>query len=1046
MSTTTNVGYRVAVLPLAIVAALGLSACGDTNVDAPNSSAADQTIKASTSASFAGRVVDVNGDALSGVTVTIRANKAYTTTTDAKGNYLVEVALGDVVAAGGGGAGGTDSTGQDTLTGNTDMISRNFPLEISKSGFTTYRQVVNFSGQIGYTDGSGAVVLLSQVGYALPKTVLVPYVGNFEFTVYAGDAPAAGAVVTLDGSANEYAYNTDNDLLDYAQTGYRTFVADAEGKVTITAADKLPANGWYSAFVAPFDADADGTYEYDATRSDPIFNLSSNRQDVTSLIHDDGTGTLVQTEFEPSINLRDGSNDISVVYLSIANVDSIPVAQADDFSITVMLNRPVLEETLANMQGPLFSLTSNNGNMPVPFSISNTGGYLYTITPDITLDPSRNSYVFRVNDALAYAGGVYIYDTEYAGAYQSFVIYDPNATMNAAIVPGLDIDENNTYKVDYNRFLTGDMSTANPLTADTTQGGFYNDDLKISFMADPAATDYHVWVKDSNSPWVNVDDAGGWVNLTYNDGQAIEATINNVFSQSFAGGEFVDQNATFYFQEALLNGNAMQVVVMPANINGFSTDPNTDSTIAGLTLADNWGPELRSSGQWNFDGTAQTEFGTGTLCDTQGVNIAVGEPLSSSQTLVAEFATGENGAKAVAGSSCFTVAGVRFTDNDLVDPAADSPYPSNFSYIEVDLAPALTDAVTGDTIITVADNAGFADNDSIDIGGEVETVTGFIAAGQLVISSLGGDVASGSDVYWRGPVQNGYSDVQGSLGAASNNLEFVVGLDDNTGLVVNNSAILGARVISAPGTPFLGFSYATTETVTTKPAVAPGGAVGGYHVGVTAGDDGTLDNDAADADSIASVTVPGGIAAGATVTVTVGSTADMSTGELVAVSFLTDNIREVVAVTVTSGTTFTATFSNTHPAGATVQEISSFTLASPAGFPYVQVSSTSNMQPGSSLTVTDAVDPAQTQTVTVLSALGGSYIVPDSLLRTNVPAPFSSGSTYVNDSSRGADALEVQVLDRSGNNSDATDTDGDGNGNFNQIGYEEVGGASWGVF
>ena len=1034
---STNMGFRVAMLPLAIVAAVGLSACGDTNVDSTSNDAAAQTVKASTSASFAGRVVDVNGDGLSGVKVTIRANKPYSTTTDANGNYLVEVALGDVVAAGGGGAGGTDSTGQDTLTGNTDMISRNFPLEISKSGFTTYRQVVNFSGQIGYTDGSGAVVLLSQVGYALPKTVLVPYVDNFEFTVYAGDAPAAGAIVTLDGSANEYAYNTDNDLLDYAQTGYRTFVADAEGKVTITAADKLPANGWYSAFVAPFDADADGTYEYDATRSDPIFNLSSNRQDVTSMIHDDGTGTLVQTENAPSINLRDRSNDISVVYLSIANVDRIPVAQADDFSITVMLNRPVLEETLANMQGPLFSLTSNNGNMPVPFSISNTGGYLYTITPDITLDPSRNSYVFRVNDVLAYAGGVYIYDTEYAGAYQSFVIYDPNATMNAAIVPGLDIGENNTYKVDYNRFLTGDMSTANPLTADTTQGGFYNDDLKISFMADPAATDYHVWVKDSNSPWVNVDDAGGWVNLTYNDGQAIEATINNVFSQGFAGGEFVDQNATPNFQEALLNGNAMQVVVMPANINGFSTDPNTDSTIAGLTLADNWGPELRSSDQWNFDGTAQTEFGTGTLCDAQGVNIAVGEPLGSSQTLVAEFAAGENGAKAVAGSSCFTVAGVRFTDNDLVDPAADSPYPSNFSYIEVDLAPVVAtttsaDATAGDNIISVVDNAGFAANDQIRIGDTNETLYGFIGSTGLVVNVLGNDEASGGDTYWRGPVANGYSDVTGTLPFNSGTYSQYLSVDSFVDIVAGNARLsTGERVT---GTCPNCFGWGIDDILlATSPAtaIAPGAAVTGYNVNVS----GTCNT---------TLAAPAAIGAN---TITVAAGTNCADGDPIVIDF-GDAAGGIELFTITTGggtvnLILSGNLVNAHGAGETVQERTTWTTAATAGWPRIYVGNTAGIQPGSSITFDNGTD---TDTLGVVSVING-YVFLDGIPEdaANTPFAFVAADDWSNNSSRGADALEVQVLDRSGNNSDATDTDGDGNGNFDQIGYEEVGGA-WGVF
>jgi hypothetical protein len=183
------------VVPIALATVLGISGCGDTNLDSTK-----QTIRSTTKASFAGRVVDVNGDSLSGVDITVFANHKYTTTTDSKGNYMVEVDMGDVVASGGGGSGNTDNS---NIGDTQNTLYREFPIEVSKSGYATYRQVIDFEGNIGYTDGSGAVVLLSQVGSALPKTVLYPYVDSFQFTVYAGDAPAAGAVVTLSGYGNE---------------------------------------------------------------------------------------------------------------------------------------------------------------------------------------------------------------------------------------------------------------------------------------------------------------------------------------------------------------------------------------------------------------------------------------------------------------------------------------------------------------------------------------------------------------------------------------------------------------------------------------------------------------------------------------------------------------------------------------------------------------------------------------------------------------------------------------------------------------------------
>ena len=205
----------IAALITAAVATGGLTGClvetsGDTNQNG---------IQVQATASFNGRVYDANQTPVSGATVTLWANRAYTTTTDANGNYLIEVELGDVVAAPGGGSNETTTSSLNTNAATTetesgaDIISRHFAVDIAHPSYADVRHVVDFEGTIGYTDGSGAVVLMEQTGGILPVTTLVPYVDNFSFTVYAGASPAAGAVVTLTEDGNTHSHS-DNSVTD----------------------------------------------------------------------------------------------------------------------------------------------------------------------------------------------------------------------------------------------------------------------------------------------------------------------------------------------------------------------------------------------------------------------------------------------------------------------------------------------------------------------------------------------------------------------------------------------------------------------------------------------------------------------------------------------------------------------------------------------------------------------------------------------------------------------------------------------------------------
>ena len=1051
--------FNYLVFLLAVILSLGLAACND---DKTRVNDTGDTIKSDLSVSFSGKVVDILGNPLSGVKVQLTSDKKQSATTDKYGNWLIVVDLGEVVATPGGGSGDLDD--DYTLGSSSDRIVRNFPIEISKSRYATYRYEADFSAQIGYTDGTGAVVLLSKTGTVQPTVVMHPYVDNFSFTVYAGANVAPGAVVTLfrtTGVEETDPFTPGINQGSLAGSRYevtqKRFVADANGVINVTADDMLPADGFYNVFAAPYDADSDGVYEYDASiTTQPSGGFNLHAHDVTGTVPaaettGGGTGSLLhyeydaveedfvitQTEFAPTVLLQDAQGDVVVVYFSIDNVQNIPVAQAADFTIVVMFNRPVTEQTLAAIGGPLFTLTGLNGNIVVPYTTSNTGGYLYVITPDQTLTPENNAYSFTIANLLSSSGDFT------GGLTQAFNIYDSSATMHDAITPGIDINANLSYKVDWNAILLGDPSVMNPFTASsmipTINMSWACVDLDGDGIEDDDVTGYQVWVKDSDTPWQQVG-----VNYTYNDGQYIEANI--VLPGSGSIFDAFDPDDTFGLTavEPFFGGNVFQIVVMPTNINGFATDPSTDITIAGLSLSANWGPQIVTGTGWDGNPTG---FTAATRYDDTGVLICVDEPLQD-VTLTPEYTTGQYGARASSGY--FTVLDAYWPDLDLVDPDTDTPYPSNRAYILVDLTPTLTttlaaDALLGDTVIEVASLTGFAIGDSVNVNGNDEgTVTQFNSTSSTLTltSGLDADAATGASVYWYGDMQNGYADVSGLLGAASN-------VNDNNIYVNNllNIAVGDSTVTSPAGGDVTATSSASginRITVTTAPtaAYASGTAISGYSINTAAGDTGGAD--AADADTIANTTLAAAAAA-AQPNITVTDGADIANGDSLVLDYA--GVREVVVVSDASAApliVLAANLANAYAGGESVDERTTFSKTATYGYPMITLPSATGIQPGSTITFDDTTE---TDSAVVTQAFGAvAAILPNGVVINDILVDsgsarytFVGGSTYTNNSSRVPDALQVNLIDRSSIESSATDADGDGIADFDQIGYEAVG-------
>ena len=1051
-----------------VLLALGLAGCGDD--DTTTSTDTGDTISNDSSIAFTGKVVDPLGNPLSGVSIELISDTKQTDTTDANGNWLINVDLGEIKATPGGGGAGRGDADED-LQGDADQLVRNYPIEISKTDFPTYRYEATFRATIGYTDGSGAVVLLSKTGNVQPTTILHPYVDNFEFTVYAGQDPAPGAVVTLSAigdAAGDRGANLGSVSGSRYEIDTKRFQAqaDSEGIIKVTKAALLPANDNYFVFAAPYDPDGDGVYEYDSSiTTQPAGGFNLNVANVAgALIHyeldaDGNSFVITQTEFAPSVLLTDARSDIVVTYLNIQNVDIIPVEQADDFEIVVMFNRPVIEQELAAIGGgPLFTLTGRGG-VTIPFSLVDDkciGNYLYTLTPDSTLTPVNNRYTFRIANLVGSSGGFG------AGLVQNFNIYDPDPTMYAAIPPGLDIEANRSFKVDWNDVLLGDPSVTNPYIK-----ARMIPNVRISWRAEvdadgvEVATGYEAWVKDSDTPWQNVT---ADMNIDYNDGQFYEAVIDLTLGGAAWGGLFdsfdAEDNSFGLNETEPFFAQTLQIVIMPQNANGFAMDPNDPSitgSIAGLSLKDNWGPEVVRGFGWDGVAANATDFTAATLYDDT-VQIAFDEPLKDVilTALTAGYAAGEYGATVSSGyfkvgNDDPAVDPVRWSDLDLVDPETTEPYPSNRSFILVDLQPTVTTTLTaaadaGDTEISVtpADMGNFAIRDLLNIDDTDEgRIVGFDVAGTFTLNAgLTDDYDSGDAVYWRGPIQAGYDDVNGALNAATNTNDLRLRVESTDNMGTNETVLTtpasGLVTGMAPAADML--------TVTTAPDsyLASGSTVSGYSVRTAAGDLPVPGGDTADTDTIAFSWMNAAALINQPVIVVADAT-DIAVDEILILDFGGANQQQVTVKTVVptvapaATVTFIANLTNALPAGTTVDQRVDVSTTLAVGYPLINLpgGGLTGIKPNSEITFSN---DDESDTATVVGVFENAVVIND-ILEDSAGAryTFVGGNDYTVDSSRNPDALQINVLDRAEIATSATDTDGDGTADRDQIGYEEVG-------
>ena len=881
----------------------------------------------------------------------------------------------------------------------------------------------------------------------------------------------------------------------------KLFVADENGVITVSATDMLPAAGWYYVFAAPYDADSDGIYEYDSSvKTTPTGGFHLDIQyEQDSLLHweydaETATYVMTQTEFAPSVQLQDASDDICLTYLSIENTDLIPIAQAETFDIDLMFNRPIRDYLLADTLGTFFQLTDKNG-MVIPVTVTNTGYYMFTVTPDSTLTPAGNPYSFTINQSylVGYPGeggadgsAVECCDGPWT---QAFKIYDPDATMLAHVVPSLDLNPFNsyddvdfTYKVDWDAILRGAPSTSRPFAEIPMIPNLY-----LSMPAAADAYGYQVWFKSNGLPWQMVDD--DCVNVTYNDGLFIEATVDmedNGLFDAYSGevNDVEDGGLQPWFA-----GNVTQVVVMKVNVNGFAQDPNTDATIAGLTLADNWGPELvLSSGTpWvdTYHGWAlDTQFTAGTFYDETGIEIHVDEPLAD-VTLTAEYASGEFGCRASSGY--FTVADIEWPDLDLtLADGEGTAYPSSRAFVVVDLAPTVSttlgaDADEDDSNIKLATLSGFAIGDAINLTDNTVDenrlmVTGFDYTNSRVYlnAGLGDDADSGDTVYWVGSMQNGSSNVSGDVTVIDYNTLYVADDDDFDPTT---------SYLTVPVTTRYNIFTNNTLTLTNRPtaAVAAGSSVTGYEleedwdtpltVGANDSDDAAyVGNDGAAAEwNASSIAVCGALDAEID-----SEDAPIDEGDILIFDFdgefIIAEVEDVEFGDEAGDTDCDDCPDLGCPNGREADLIelddaiddleiddamvirrrgTQISTTAAAGYPTVVLTPTAGLQANAPITFTD--DDDHTNSSNVVGVYNGRVVIndifldPDEDAADDVRLTYAGGEFSTTGTARVPDAIQCYLQDRSGNTSTATDKTGNGAADADQIGFEKVDGA-WGLF
>lgn len=689
---------------IAISFLLSLGCETDTNVKQGS-----DTIEANTQATFVGQVLDFEYKPLQGVGVSLYADRIYSATTDSLGNYIINVPMGKIIATPGGGNGTVVGPNAVPAANANTTINRTFTVVFQRRGFAPYRDQISFSGSYGYSDGSGNVVLIEQLGQEQPVVVLHPYIDNFQFSVYAGGEPAKGARVTLHLPTGTYTGPSAH--YEYAT---KSFKADENGLIQITADDELPANGSYKVFAAPYDPNGDGLYEFDAATTTFVLDATINTD--SSLIHFEynlaGKLVITQTQ-QAAIALSDSDDDINIVYCNLSELNSLP-AEYSNFEIMVMLNRPVKYWDYALTDG---------SSRTMAIEVATTNNYFFTITPQSRLTPHGNNYTLKLIQTITYEGtpkGPFTLGT--------FKVYDENAYTQtlAAITPNINIEDKSSYKVDWDDLLYG----GSPLSSDPYAKQGLIPSINISWPATEGADGYTCWVKDTllNTTWNKVN-----LTVTYHDGVYCE-------------GSFSVPNGFDYFPwtaspaiEPFINDNELKVAILPTNAED-NDDPALleAASFVPLKLSDNWGPKIDTAGL--FSGSITRTFNGARYDDT--VQVAFSEPLADKDLIATDpnFADGVFGAAVTSGY--FKVKEVRWFDDVafVLDTDLTSRYNDlygNYRFLmEVDLEPTVANKLsnkvtTGDRIVKVDDLSGFKVGENVAINGGVNLlIAGFDATGK----------------------------------------------------------------------------------------------------------------------------------------------------------------------------------------------------------------------------------------------------------------------------------------------------------------------------
>lgn len=249
--------------------------------------------------------------------------------------------------------------------------------------------------------GPGGVVI-----DASQSLIPMPYTWKVAGTVYAGDAPAVGAIVQLMDSSNRIRYAT---------------TTDASGRYTFASVfDSTGNNMSFQVRVMPYDKDGDGILDYMTT----FFNLATLQAQTQSLTNI--AIPLVQvTRNIVYMNLLNNSGT------SVGNVGAPPISSNNTVTGTggnpLRLNSPtskILIQFSSSVQTSVAQVTLfpwENGSLGTVFGtpLATTQTWspdhsLLTITPvaPLAVDSDINTaYVLRLRSILWTDGGVFVSDS-----------------------------------------------------------------------------------------------------------------------------------------------------------------------------------------------------------------------------------------------------------------------------------------------------------------------------------------------------------------------------------------------------------------------------------------------------------------------------------------------------------------------------------------------------------------------------------------------------------------------------------------------------------